>query len=144
VNVLGGAPYGHRYISKYDGAGQAQYEILLDEAEALKQQLGAFLREHLKLTLSDEKPLITHARSQAARFLGYAITVLYRDTKRDRRGHRSLTGQIGLKVPVDVVHAKCGRYLAQARPCHRPELRHDTPYSSVVQYQQECRGLAEY
>jgi hypothetical protein len=115
-----------------------------DEAEAIKQQLGAFLREHLKLTLSEEKTLITHARSQAARFLGYEITVLYRDTKLDRRGHRSLNGQIGLKVPVDVVHAKCDRYLAQARPCHRPELLHDTPYSIVAQYQQEFRGLAEY
>jgi hypothetical protein len=114
------------------------------EAEAIKQQLGAFLREQLKLTLSDEKTLITHARSQAARFLGYEVTVLYRDTKLDRRDHRCINGQIGLKVPVDVVHAKCDRYLAQAKPQHRTELLHDTPYSIVVQYQQEFRGLAEY
>jgi group II intron reverse transcriptase/maturase len=114
------------------------------EAEAIKQQLGRFLREHLKLTLSEEKTLITHARSQAARFLGYEITVLYRDSKLDRRGHRCINGQIGLKVPVDVVQAKCDRYLSQGRPCHRTELLHDTPYSIVVQYQQEFRGLAEY
>jgi site-specific DNA recombinase len=37
VNVLGGAPYGYRYISKYEGAGQAQYEILLDEARVVRQ-----------------------------------------------------------------------------------------------------------
>ena len=114
------------------------------EAEAIKRQLGAFLREHLKLTLSEEKTLITHARSQAARFLGYGITVLYSDTKLDRRGHRCINGQIGLEVPVDVVHAKCDRYLAGARPHHRSELLHDTPYSIVAQYQQEFRGLAEY
>jgi len=31
------------------------------------------LRDSLKLTLSQEKTLITHARTQAARFLGYNI-----------------------------------------------------------------------
>src|SRR5215470_14804956 len=41
------------------------------EAEAIKSQLGAFLREELKLDLSEPKTLITHARSQAAHFLGY-------------------------------------------------------------------------
>jgi retron-type reverse transcriptase len=40
------------------------------EAEELKQQLRTFLREALKLELSEEKTLITHARSGAARFLG--------------------------------------------------------------------------
>jgi site-specific DNA recombinase len=32
VNVLGGAPYGYRYIGKYDGGGKARYEV--DEAQA--------------------------------------------------------------------------------------------------------------
>lgn len=113
-------------------------------AEAIKQQLGVFLREQLKLTLSEEKTLITHARSQAARFLGYEVTVLYSDTKLDRRDHRCINGQIGLRVPLDVIHAKCDRYLVQAKPHHRPELLNDSPYSIVVQYQQEFRGLAEY
>src|SRR5260221_4167882 len=40
------------------------------EAEAIKQQLEIFLREELHLELSKTKTLITHARSQAARFLG--------------------------------------------------------------------------
>jgi Reverse transcriptase (RNA-dependent DNA polymerase) len=44
------------------------------EAEAIKQQLRVFLQEQLKLELSEEKTLITHARSEAARFLGYQIT----------------------------------------------------------------------
>ena len=38
------------------------------EAEAIKRQLQAFLRDTLKLELSEEKTLITHAASQAARF----------------------------------------------------------------------------
>jgi group II intron reverse transcriptase/maturase len=40
------------------------------EAEEIKQLLREFLREQLKLDLSEEKTLITHARSEAARFLG--------------------------------------------------------------------------
>src|SRR5689334_2330995 len=41
------------------------------EAEDIKQRIKAWLREHLDLALSDEKTLITHATTQAARFLGY-------------------------------------------------------------------------
>ncbi len=36
INVLGGAPYGYRYIDKYTGAGQALYEI--HEAESIVVQ----------------------------------------------------------------------------------------------------------
>jgi group II intron reverse transcriptase/maturase len=46
------------------------------EAEAIKQHLKVFLRDELKLGLSEEKTLITHARSDAARFLGYGATRL--------------------------------------------------------------------
>lgn len=115
-----------------------------DEAEAMKQQLGEYLREHLKLTLSQTKTKITHARSEAAHFLGYEIAVLYCNHKLDRRGHRSINGQIGLQVPVAVVKNKCRRYLRGGAPIHRTELLHDTPYSIVVQFQQEYRGLVEY
>jgi group II intron reverse transcriptase/maturase len=46
------------------------------EAEEIKRQLGDFLRDELKLELSQAKTLITHARSEAARFLGYGATRL--------------------------------------------------------------------
>src|SRR6266480_6012192 len=52
-----------------------------EEAEAIKQQLATFLREELKLSLSGEKTLITHARSSAAKFLGYEVTILQNDAK---------------------------------------------------------------
>ena len=45
------------------------------EAEEIKQRLAEFLRDDLKLELSPDKTLITHARTGAARFLGYEITV---------------------------------------------------------------------
>ncbi len=37
VNVLSGAPYGHRYITKGEGGGTARYEILLEEARVVQQ-----------------------------------------------------------------------------------------------------------
>ena len=37
VNVLSGAPYGYRYIGKQEGAGQARYEIRLEEARVVRQ-----------------------------------------------------------------------------------------------------------
>lgn len=114
------------------------------EAEEIKHQMSVFLHDELKLDLSQEKTLITHARTQAARFLGYEIIVLNDDQKRDRRGYRSINGQIGLKVPLEVVHAKCARYLRHGKATGRPELLHDSVYSIVVQYQQEYRGLVEY
>src|SRR5204863_9060880 len=49
------------------------------EAEAIKQHLEIFLREELHLELSKTKTLITHARSQAARFLGYEVTTLQKN-----------------------------------------------------------------
>lgn len=114
------------------------------EAEEIKRQPGAFLRETLHLTLSQEKTLITHARTQAARFLGYEIVVLNNNQKRDRRGYRSINGQIGLRVPMKVIRAKCAAYCQGGRPIHRKELTDNTVYSIIAQYQSEYRGLAEY
>ena len=102
------------------------------------------MREHLKLELSESKTLITHARTQAARFLGYDLVVLQNDRKLDRRGHRCINGQIGLRVPPDVLQQKRALYMRHGKPIHRAELLHDTPFSIVAQYQQEYRGVVDY
>ena len=47
-------------------------EAEADQAADCRQ----FLHDHLKLDLSQEKTLITHARTEAARFLGYEIVTL--------------------------------------------------------------------
>src|SRR5215207_11135498 len=52
------------------------------EAEEIKTELAVFLRDELKLTLSTEKTVITHARTHKARFLGYDIWTRQDDTKR--------------------------------------------------------------
>lgn len=114
------------------------------EAEEIKGEIRTFLQENLKLELSEPKTLITHARTEAARFLGYDIVVLNNNHKLDRRGHRSINGQIGLRVPKDVVKSKCARFLLRGQPIHRAELIHDSVYSIVARYQQEFRGIVEY
>jgi len=89
------------------------------EAEQIKQRLAQFLRDDLKLELSQEKTLITHARTGAARFLGYEITVQHADRKL-ARGRRSVNGAIALRVPVPVVKATCVPTSSSANPSTGP------------------------
>src|SRR5437867_7665221 len=117
------------------------------EAEEIKQQLRRFLREELKLDLSEEKTLITHAVSEAARFLGYEVTVLQDDTKRTKRRDpgrwcRSINRVIGLRVPEDVLKAKRDRYRENGEATHRTELIKASDYTIVLTYQLEFRGSA--
>jgi len=49
VSVLSGAPYGYRYVTKYDGGGKARYEILLDEARVVRQVFDGVGRERLSI-----------------------------------------------------------------------------------------------
>ena len=114
------------------------------EAEAIKQHVGAFLREHLKLELSEAKTLITHARTGAARFLGYDVAVLHNDRKHDRQGQRSLNGKIGLRVPPEVVRDRCARYRRHGKATHRQELTRDSVFSIVAEYQSAYRGIVAY
>jgi site-specific DNA recombinase len=37
VNVLSGAPYGYRYIRKYDGGGEAGYQVVFEQARVVRQ-----------------------------------------------------------------------------------------------------------
>jgi site-specific DNA recombinase len=49
VNVLGGAPYGYRYVSKHQGGGQAYYEVVADEARVVRQVFDWVGRERLSM-----------------------------------------------------------------------------------------------
>jgi group II intron reverse transcriptase/maturase len=113
------------------------------EAEQIKQRLAQFLRDDLKLELSQEKTLITHARTGAARFLGYEITVQHADRKL-ARGRRSANGAIALRVPVPVVKAKCAPYLKLGKPEHRPERVSLDDHQIVSIYGAEYRGIIQY
>jgi len=95
------------------------------EAEEIREELAAFLREHLKLTLSASKTLITHARTRAARFPGYEIIVQHCDTK-ITNGRRAANGVIALRVPLDVIKARCAPYRRHGKPWHRLRWQAET------------------
>jgi group II intron reverse transcriptase/maturase len=113
------------------------------EAEEIKARLARFLRETLGLELNQQKTLITHARSQPARFLGYHVTVQHNDTTRTA-GRRSANGNIALRVPPDVVKAQCARYREHGKPWHRPRLQNLDDYDIVRTYGAEYRGVVNY
>jgi group II intron reverse transcriptase/maturase len=113
------------------------------EAEEIKARVREFLRDDLKLELSESKTLITHAASQPARFLGYDIKTQYADT-RITGGLRGVNGTIGLFVPRQVIRQRCALYMKRGKPVHRGVLIHDSDYSIVSQYQAEYRGLVHY
>jgi len=49
VNVLSGAPYGYRYVTKYAGGGQARYELVPAEAQMVCQVFDWIGRERLTI-----------------------------------------------------------------------------------------------
>ena len=114
------------------------------EAKQVKESLETFLRDTLKLELSQEKTLITHATSQAARFLGYELVNQQANDQLDSTGRRRVNGRIGLRVPADVIEQHCQAYMRKGKPAHRSFLIHDEDYSIVGRYQLEYRGVVQY
>ena len=115
-----------------------------EEAAEIKQHLKAFLQEQLKLELSEEKTLITHASTQPARFLGYELMVQYRDDKRDHTDRRCINGHVGLRIPGKVIENKCALYMQRGKSHHRAELLNDDDFSIIAHYQSEYRGFVQY
>ncbi len=113
------------------------------EAEEIRARLAEFLRGTLGLELNQQKTLITHARSQRARFLGYDITVQHSGTKISN-GRRSANGKIALKVPPDVIRAQCARYRNHGKPWHRSRLQNLDDYDIIRVYGAEYRGVVNY
>ncbi|MGW5152586.1 reverse transcriptase domain-containing protein [Rhodococcus koreensis] len=113
------------------------------EAEDIKSRIAVFLREELKLELSPSKTLITHATSQAARFLGYEITAQHCDTK-ITRNRRAVNAAIGLFVPKTVIRQRCALYMQKGKPAQRGALIHDDDFTIVAKYGAEYVGLVQY
>ena len=58
------------------------------EAEEIKEEIRQFLKDELKLELSEKKTLITHARTEKAGFLGYNLRIM------ESRERRSSNGEV--------------------------------------------------
>ena len=114
------------------------------EAEAIKQQLRGFLRETLKLELSEEKTLVTQASVEAAHFLGYEVVSQHGNDQLDRNHRRKVNGIIGLRVPARAVERRTALYTRNGKPAHRPEMLRDDDFTIVARYQAEFRGVVQY
>jgi len=123
-----------------------------EEAETIKTALEDYLRT-IGLELSLEKTLITHARTEKARFLGYHIQTLKQNQIQSvphglinahGRSRRKINGRIGLTIPDDVLREKEEQYTRQGKVVARNLLAQEHEYSITMQYQSEFRGLANY
>jgi hypothetical protein len=110
----------------------------------IKQQIGAFLRDELKLEMSAEKTLITHARNEKAKFLGYEIHAFHADDRRGPSGIRSINGGIGLRVPRHVVQEHCSKYMRCGKALHKADRVNRSAMDIVARYQAEYRGVVQY
>jgi group II intron reverse transcriptase/maturase len=108
------------------------------EAEEIKRLLAEFLREDLKLELSPEKTLITHARTHAARFLGYEITIGHDENR------RAINGVVKLRVPSKVVKEKCVPHMKRGKPASRSQIKNDSDHAIVATFGAEYRGIVQY
>ena len=126
------------------------------ECETIKADITQFMREQLKLELSDEKTLITHAQDKA-KFLGYEIFIRKSDAvKRNRDGvlKRDFNGAVVLTLNSAVKQKKLTEYNAlEVRNIDGKDIwwskprRYMTPMKPediLAQYNAEIRGLYNY
>lgn len=83
-----------------------------EEARTLKERMGQWLQEHLGLTLSEEKTLITHV-SEKLRFLGYNVQGI---------SNPNGTRWARLSIPVETQRELVERLKAATRYFQAPEL----------------------
>ena len=114
------------------------------EAEEIKVEIGEWLKTTLKLNLSQEKTLITHASTTFARFLGYDIKVQMADDYVDKTGRRGANGVIALFVPSSVIEKKCTEYMKNGKTIHIGKLLQDDDFSIVQRFGAEYRGIVQY
>lgn len=126
------------------------------ECETIKADITQFMREQLKLELSDEKTLITHAQDKA-KFLGYEIFIRKSDAvKRNKDGvlKRDINGAVVLTLNSAVIQKKLTEYNAlEVRNIDGKDIwwskprRYMTPMKPediLAQYNAETRGLYNY
>jgi hypothetical protein len=119
------------------------------EAEAIKKAIGGFLKEQLHLELSSSKTLITHSRTEHARFLGYDISIYHADDKISPRTGtltrtRSINGRVRLGIPYGKVNELTRRYIRNEKPIHEAGLLAFSDAQIMDTFQQRFRGVAEY
>ncbi len=119
-----------------------------NEAIKIREEIAEFLKEELKLELSMDKTLITHAAKGRARFLNYEINAGIVNDKltkgTDGIKKRALNYRIQLRMPKDVLKKWVDKYTKGNKPIHRNELIYQSDYDIVMKYNLELRGLYNY
>ncbi len=59
-------------------------------------------------------------------------------------GQRSANGKVALRVPKDVIKAKCAPYRRRGKPWHRSAMQNLDDYDIVKAYGAEYRGIVQY
>ena len=78
-----------------------------------------------------------------ARYLGYEIIVQHEDSK-ITAGQRVANGKVALRVPLDVIKAKCAPHLCHGKPWHRSAMQNLDDYDIVKAYGAEYGGIVQY
>ncbi len=141
-----GLPYGDPNDPNFKRIKYARYadDFLVgivgskEEAHLIKQEISKFLLDDLKLTLSNDKTKITHARTNAASFLGYEISTQHSTTR------KGINGEIVLRMPIKVEREWIKRYSRNGKPYHRTELLNSSDHEIISQMNSELYGLYEY
>ncbi len=119
----------------------------------IKEQLRQFLNDELKLTLSEEKTLITHS-SEKVRFLGYDMSVRRnQQISTNSLGHkkRQLNNTVELLVPLEKIEKfmfdkgiirqnKAKKF----HPIHRKGWLYLSDQEILERYNAEIRGILNY
>jgi len=119
------------------------------EAIAIKEAIGELLGKDLHLEMSTNKTLITHARTQQANFLGYAISVYHADDKLSDKANartkvRSTNGRVRLGIPKGLIQEHVHRYQHKGKASAEKWLLGFSDAHIINTFQLRYRGLAEY
>lgn len=130
-----------------------------NDAEDVKKDVGNFIREKLRLEMSEEKTLITHGHD-FARFLGYDVTISKSEiNKRTKDGimRRVGVGKVFLYIPHEKWKKRLLSYNALKinyhrqdgnkevwEPVRRTKLMNLDDLEILNQYNAEIRGLYNY
>ena len=127
-----------------------------EDCAKMKEDVTIYMRDKLKLELSEEKTLITNAQ-ESAKFLGYEISIRKSEAmKRNKQGwlKRPFSGRIMLTLPIATVQKKLlelkamelrvinGKEIWYAMP--RNYLTKEDPATICARYTTEIRGLYQY
>lgn len=119
------------------------------EALEIKEKIKTFLRDKLHLEMNDNKTLITHAKTQAANFLGYSVSIYMANDKLSPRAGtkiraRSINGVVRLGLPQGLNEEKAKAYQRNGKIVSEKWLVDDSIPHIIHTYQLRFRGLVQY